>query len=262
MHAMPLPNLKALLLDMDGVVWRDTQSIGDLPKIFAKITAQNLKMAFVTNNATRTVEQYQEKFGGFGVDVPAEQIHTSSKVAARLLSEKYPKGSKVFVIGERGLREALTDKGLHIAEADCVAVVVGLDRQLNYDKLALATRLIRGGAAFFGTNPDRTLPSPEGEVPGAGSILAALEAATDVRATVIGKPERALLDSALQTIGLEPSQALMVGDRVETDVAAGQKAGCRTALVLSGVTREQAARDWKPAPDFIEKDLETLLEKL
>jgi len=255
-------NIKALLLDMDGVLWRDTESIGSLPSIFANIASKGLQMAFVTNNATRTVEQYLEKFRGFGVEVAAEQVHTSAKVTAKVLAEKYPEGGSVYVIGERGLLDALQEQGFQIGDKDCVAVVAGLDRQLTYEKLERATHLIRGGAAFIGTNPDRTLPSPQGEVPGAGSILAALEAATDVRATVIGKPETALLDSALQQLNLKASQALMVGDRVETDVAAGQKAGCFTALLLSGVTSETAARAWRPAPDYIENDLETLIEKL
>lgn len=254
--------IKALLLDMDGVLWRGAEPIGSLPTIFAKVAAKGLRMAFVTNNATRTVDQYLEVFRTFGVEVGAEQVHTSARVTAEILREQHPAGGKVYVIGERGLHEALQDHGFQIADQDCVAVVVGLDRHLTYEKLKRATQLIRSGAGFIGTNPDRTLPSPDGEVPGAGSILAALEAATDVRATVIGKPERALLDSALKHLGLEPSQALMVGDRVETDVAAGQKAGCRTALLLSGVTSEAAARAWKPAPDFIEEDLETLLNRI
>jgi len=250
------------LLDMDGVLWRGAEPIGNLPAIFAKVEAKNLKMAFVTNNATRTVRQYLEVFHNFGVEVAPDQVYTSANVTAQLLKKRHPTGGKVYAIGERGLRDALSDQGFELANRDCLAVVVGLDRHLTYEKLKQATLLIRGGATFIGTNPDRTLPSPDGEVPGAGSILAALEAATDVRATVIGKPERALLDSALKHLGLEPSQALMVGDRVDTDVTAGQKAGCRTALVLSGVTGDAAARAWNPAPDFIEQDLESLLDKI
>jgi 4-nitrophenyl phosphatase len=247
---------------MDGVVWRDTEAIGDLPRIFADIADKNLKTAFVTNNATKTVEQYQEKFRGFGVDIPAEHIHTSSKVTAKVLSEKHPDGGNVFVIGERGLREALEEKGFTIAEADCLAVVVGLDRELTYDKLLRATLLIRGGAEFIGTNPDRTLPSPKGEVPGAGTILAALEASTGIRPTVIGKPGRALLDTALAVLGVTAQDTLMIGDRIDTDIAAGQAAGCKTGLVLTGVSSEQAGREWKPELDYIEPDLATLVKKL
>jgi 4-nitrophenyl phosphatase len=259
---MPSKQLKALLLDMDGVLWRDAEPIGNLPAILKTITDKGLRVAFVTNNATKTVEQYQEKFRGFGVDIAAEQIHTSARVAAQLLADQYQCGGNVFVIGEKGLRDAMQDRGFKIADKDCLAVIVGLDRDLTYQKLETATHLIREGAAFIGTNPDRTLPSPRGQVPGAGSILAFLETSTDKKPTIIGKPERALLDSALSSLGIQPQESLMVGDRVETDVAAGQKTGCKTALVLSGVTSEQTARAWKPEPDYIEKDLESLLAKL
>jgi 4-nitrophenyl phosphatase len=254
--------LKALILDMDGVLWRDMEPIGDLPAILAQIEAKGLQLAYATNNATRTVEQYQEKFRGYGVDAKAEQIFTSSKATADYLSKRHPNGGTVFVVGERGLRDALEQKGFTIGEKDCVAVAVGLDRKLTYDKLKRATLLIRSGAAFIGANPDPTLPSPEGEVPGAGTILAALETSTGTKPTIIGKPERALVDSAMAAMGVLPEETMMVGDRAETDVAAGQKAGTRTALLLSGVTSERAARAWKPAPEYIEKDLSTLVSKL
>ncbi len=259
---IPIMKLSALLLDMDGVLWRDIEPIGDLPTIMKKIAAKGLQTAFVTNNATRTVEQYQEKFRGFKVEISAEQIFTSSKATAQYLQQRFPEGGNVYVIGERGLQEAMQETGFTIANNECLAVVVGLDRELTYEKLRRAALLIRRGSAFIGTNPDPSLPSPEGDVPGAGSILAALEAATDVKPLIIGKPERALLDSAMSQLGVSPAETLVVGDRLETDVTAGQKAGCRTALLLSGVTSEVAACAWKPAPDFIEKDLETLVSKL
>jgi 4-nitrophenyl phosphatase len=254
--------IKALLLDMDGVLWRDTEPIGDLPAILHQITSKGLKTAFVTNNATRTIEQYQEKFRGFGVEAAAEQIHTSSKATAELLSKHYPQGGNVYIIGERGLQEALRERGFTNGDSECLAVVVGLDRELTYDKLRRATLLIRSGSAFIGANPDPSLPSPDGDVPGAGSILAALETATGTQPVIVGKPERTLLDSAMSRLKVKPVETLMVGDRVETDIAAGQKAGCKTALLLSGVTSERAARAWTPRPDYVEPDLATLVSKL
>jgi 4-nitrophenyl phosphatase len=259
---MSAKNIRALLLDMDGVLWRDMEAIGDLPSILAQITAKGFKLAFVTNNATRTVEQYQEKFRGFKVEAAAEQIFTSSKATGEYLQKRFPQGGNVYLIGERGLQEAMQEAGFTIANNECLAVVVGLDRELTYEKLKRAALLILRGSAFIGANPDPSLPSPEGDVPGAGSILAALQAATGIKPLIIGKPERALLDSAMVQLGVSPSETLVVGDRVETDIAAGQKAGCRTALLLSGVTSESAARAWQPAPDYIEKDLATLISKL
>lgn len=254
--------LKALLLDMDGVLWRGTEAIGSVPDGLAAIAAKGLAAAFVTNNATLTVEQYQEKFRNFGAEVDANQIHTSANAAAHYLQQQFPAGGNVFVIGEIGLQSAVQARGFTIAESDCVAVVAGLDRQLTYEKLRTATLLIANGAAFVGTNPDRTLPSPAGPVPGAGSILAALEAATGVQPVVIGKPGTAGLMAAMDALGVTPAETMMIGDRVDTDIAAGQAAGCRTGLVLTGITSEAEARAWQPAPDYIAADLATLLAQL
>jgi len=121
--------------------------------------------------------------------------------------------------------------------------------------------LIRAGAPFIATNPDPTFPTPEGLVPGAGAIIAAIEAATGVEAEVIGKPNPGMYRVALQRLKAAPEETLVVGDRLETDIAGAQALGCRTALVLSGVTDEQRARQWDPAPDWIFPDLQTLLEK-
>jgi 4-nitrophenyl phosphatase len=254
--------LKAILLDMDGVLWRGTEAIGSVPTNLAAIAAKGLQAAFVTNNATLTVAQYQEKFRGFGAEVEAGQIFTSSNAAAHYLSEQHPNGGNVYVIGEKGLRQAMEDKGFSLADKDCLAVVAGLDRELTYDKLRQATLLIRAGATFIGTNPDRTLPSSNGPVPGAGSILAALEAATDTKPVVIGKPGTAILEAAMAALGASPAETLMVGDRIDTDVAAGQKAGCQSALVLTGITSEQEASAWRPAPEYIAADLATLITQL
>lgn len=259
---MSSQEIRALLLDMDGVLWRDTQPIGDLPSILKRAGEMGLQLAYVTNNATRTVSQYLAKFKSFGVEVEQEQIRTSAIAAAEQLKEKHPKGGNVFIIGEEGLESALKERGFLIGERDCLAVVVGLDREINYAKLRQASLLVLNGVPFIGTNPDRTLPTPEGMVPGAGAIIAAIESASGQRAQIIGKPETALLDSALGRLGLEPQQALMVGDRLETDIAAGQRAGCATALVLSGASSLSEAEAWEPAPDFIEADLSSLLDEL
>lgn len=254
--------IKAILLDMDGVLWRDTEPIGDVAANLNALESKGIKAAFVTNNATKTVAMYQEKFAGFGAQVNPQQIFTSANAAAHYLSQQHPGGGSVYVVGEKGLRQAVEERGFKIADKDVLAVVVGLDRELTYEKIKRATLLIRAGAAFIGTNPDRTLPSPEGPVPGAGTILAAIEAASDTNPVVIGKPGTAILEAAMAELGVIASETLLVGDRIDTDVAAGQKAGCRSGLVLTGITSEQEARAWRPAPDFIEADLATLISKL
>lgn len=257
-----MTSLKAILLDMDGVLWRGTDPIGDLNANLAAIAAKGMQAAFVTNNATLTVAQYQDKFRKFGAEVGPGQVFTSANASAQYLQEQHPDGGKVFVVGESGLQQALLERGFTLAEEDCIAVVAGLDRELTYEKLRKAALLINAGAAFIGTNPDRSLPSPAGPVPGAGSIQAALQAATGVAPVVIGKPGTAILEAAMAALGVSPAETLMVGDRIDTDVAAGQAAGCRSAMVLSGITTEAEARAWQPAPDYIATDLAALLAQL
>jgi len=260
-----LKNIKALILDMDGVLWREDTPIGDLPTIFARIWEHGLKVACATNNASRTVDEFLDKFASFGVELEPWQIVTSSLATAHRLEKEYPEGGTVFVVGENGIQRALEEKGFHIItdpEDDTAvdAVVAGIDWHLTYPKLRRATFHIRAGAAFYGTNPDKSFPTPQGLAPGAGSILAALEAASDVKPLVIGKPEPFMMRLALEKLATQPEETLVVGDRLETDIAAGQAAGCKTALVLSGVTTQEQAEQWSPAPDFFFDELSAALE--
>jgi len=262
---MNLFTIKALILDMDGVLWRDNTPISDLPAIFARIHERGLKVALATNNATRSVEEYLQKLVGFGVKLEPWQIISSALAAADVLAKRFPDGGPVFVVGENGIQRTLEERGFQPSvdpddETTPVAVVSSFDRSVTYQKLRRATLHIRAGAPFYGTNPDKTFPTPQGLVPGAGSILAAIEAATSVEPMIIGKPQPAMMYMALEKLGTSPNETLVVGDRLETDIAAGQAAGCKTALVLSGVSTMEQAKKWQPAPDFIFDDLAALLE--
>ena len=172
--------IKALIIDMDGVIWKRDQPLGDLRDIFDLIHSQNLLFTFATNNSTKTRQQYQEKLHRFGIEVKLSQIITSSTATV------FPTGGPVYVIGENGLIKDLSDAGFYQSEEKVLAVVAGLDSGFTFKKLSLATSFIRSGAAFYGTNPDRSFPSPEGITPGAGSILAAIEAATDKKPIISG----------------------------------------------------------------------------
>jgi len=254
--------IQAAILDMDGVLWRDDQAIGNLPEIFAWFERRGWKVTLATNNATKSVQQYLEKLRRFGVNLKPDQIVNSAQAAAHHLRQRYPQGGAVYVIGEEALLQALTEAGFSLSESDALAVVVAMDRQLTYEKLKRACLLIRKGALFVGTNPDRTFPTPEGLVPGAGALLAALEAATGVQPVIVGKPAPEMYHVALQRMQVAPENTLVIGDRLETDIAGAQRIGCRTALVLSGVTNAQEARAWQPAPDWIAADLTSLLKGL
>lgn len=255
-----LTGIKGIILDMDGVLWRGDQVIGDLPAIFAEMGRRGYRVIAATNNATRSIQQYLDRFKGFGVHLEPWQVINSPQAAAHYLRQLFPQGGPVFILGEEGLQQALKEAGFYHDEQHAMAVVVGIDWKLTYDKLARATLRIRSGLPFIGTNPDRTFPTPAGLVPGTGSILAALEAATEVKPHIVGKPAPAMYQVALDRLGTTPAETLVVGDRLETDIAGAQALGCRTALVLSGVTPEDRARTWQPAPDFIVADLTTLLQ--
>ena len=258
-------NIKALILDMDGVLWRDTAPIGDLPSIFARIQERGLKVAMATNNSTKSVDEFLDKFAKFGVTLEPWQIITSSLATADTLANANPEGGPVFVVGENGIQRALEYKGFSVIidpndETPVRAVVAGIDRYISYPKLRRATFHIRTGVPFYGTNPDKTYPTPQGLAPGAGSILAAIEAASDTAPIVIGKPQPFMMYMALERLGTKPEGTLVVGDRLETDIVSGQVAGCKTALVLSGVTTRKQVEGWKDAPDIVVDELNDLIK--
>jgi len=255
------PNLKALILDMDGVLWQDTEAIGNLPAIFERIENLGLKVVLATNNATRNVDEYIQKLAGFGVSLGKEKIITSSQATGAYLADHFPQNSPIYVLGTDSLKATLAGYGFQHSDADTlpVAVVVGLDRHITYAKLVKANAFVRQGALLIGTNPDVTYPTPSGLQPGAGTIVKAVETASETEALIIGKPKPELFNIAMHRMQVQPHETLAVGDRLETDIAAAQSVGCRSALVLSGSSTLEQARRWSPQPDLIANDLEALL---
>ncbi|NUQ86633.1 MAG: HAD-IIA family hydrolase [Anaerolineales bacterium] len=243
-------NIKALILDMDGVIWKGDAPIGDLAATFRRIRERGLKFVFATNNGTKTPEDYQHTLADFGVEVNAPQIVTSALGIAFMLSQKYPRGTKIFMIGEDGIRVALEEKGFEVVGVEdapqAEAVVMGIDRGINFQKVAEATLLVRAGRPFYTTNTDRTFPTPRGEIPGSGAWVSVVTAATGVEPIIAGKPFPYLMELALERLGTSKEETLVVGDRLETDIAAGQAVGCPTALVLSGVSKREEAKEWNP----------------
>jgi len=257
------PHIKALILDMDGVIWRADAPIGDLAEIFARIEACGLKYVFATNNGTKTPEQYVERLAGFGVNVQPSQVVTSALGVAYMLAQKYPKGTKVFMIGEDGIRVALEEKGFEVLSTndapEAKVVVMGIDRGITFDKMREATLLVRSGVPFYATNPDKTFPTPRGEIPGAGAWISVITTATDVEPIIAGKPFPFMMELSLEILGTKKEKTLVVGDRLETDIAAGQAVGCPCALVLSGVSTKEQANGWNPKIDIIADDLSALV---
>lgn len=255
--------IRGLILDMDGVLWRGPQPIGDLPAIFARIHRSGLLVVLATNNAGRTPGQHLQHIASFGVNgLENWQVTNSAQAAVNLLVKHHPERGPLYVVGEQPLVEIMQEAGFEIREDKAVAVVAGIDRNFNYAKLAVAQRLILNGAEFIATNTDRTFPIPGGVAPGAGSLIAAIEAASGTPPIVAGKPSPAMYEIALARMNLNPAEVLVVGDRLETDIVGAQALGCGSALVLSGVSSQEQASEWQPAPDYVLPSLTDVLEML
>lgn len=250
-----LARLQHLIIDMDGVLYRGNEVIAGAPGFVRFLRQRGIGFVLATNNSTRTPQQYVDKLADLSLDVHPGEVLTSAQATAAYLAAVAPSGTPVFVVGQDGLREALSGAGFALVEDGADYVVVGMDFAIRYERLAQATLLIRAGARFIGTNPDRTFPSVRGIVPGAGALLAFLEAATDVQPTVIGKPGTAMMEQALARMQADPASTGMLGDRLETDILAGQRAGLLTLLVLSGVTDRALLARSEIQPDLLFRDV-------
>jgi 4-nitrophenyl phosphatase len=251
-----LRQVGAVLFDLDGVVYLGSTPLAGAQEVFDWLAAGSRPYCLVTNNSTRTPVQYQDKLLEMGIHVPVETIFTSALATAQYLKKQYPNGAPVFAIGEAGVFQALTDAGFWIDERAPTLVCVGLDQQLTYAKLTTATMAIRSGARFVGTNPDRTLPTEAGLVPGNGAALAALETATDVAPVVIGKPSATMIELAIERIGARKEDVAIIGDRLDTDIEAGHAAGITTVLVLTGVHRIEDIPRFPARPDYVVDNLD------
>ncbi|MEJ5313355.1 MULTISPECIES: HAD-IIA family hydrolase [Anaerolinea] len=257
-----MQEIRGLILDMDGVLWRGKEPLLNLQEFFSQMEMLGIQVVLATNNATKSVSQYLEKLSRYGVTLHPEQIVNSAMSAAYYLKKQFPDGGPVFVVGEQGLIDTLQEAGFYPAEENVLAVVAGLDRTLTYPKLSRACQLIRDGALFIGTNPDKSFPSPQGLTPGAGAVLAFLETGSDVKPIITGKPQPFLFELALRRMGLEPSVVLTVGDRLDTDILGAQNAGCATAAVLTGVSTLEEIQQWTPPVDLILENLSDLIPLL
>jgi 4-nitrophenyl phosphatase len=252
-----LCDIQALVIDMDGVLWRGDNPMPGLSDFFEFLRERPVAFRLATNNASRSPDQYVKKLASMGVVVRPDDILTSAVVTAQHIAAIAP-GTSVYAIGD-GTRQAVLDYGLELSDgehADFVAV--GWDPKLTYKELSEATLLIHAGAKFIGTNPDRTLPTERGLLPGNGAILACLQAATDVEPFIIGKPERSMFDAALAAIGIDAGHTAVLGDRLETDILGGQKAGLRTIMVLTGVNHEADLAVSPVKPDWVFEDIQEL----
>ncbi len=252
--------LRALIIDVDGVLWRGSRAMPGVPEFFDFLRAHKIAFIIATNNSARPTSEIVERLGGMNVTVRAEEVLTSAEATALYLPRLVPRGARVFVVGGEGIANEMERAGYALVDQGADVVVAGLDMTLTYEKLRRATLEIRHGAKFVGTNDDKTLPSAEGDIPGAGAIIAAIQAATGVAPVVIGKPARAMFDIAVEKLGAARDATAMLGDRLETDIEGAQRAGLKSILVLTGITTRETLAQSKIQPDFIFDDLDALRE--
>jgi 4-nitrophenyl phosphatase len=253
-------SLRGLLIDLDGVVYTGREPIPGAAGFLAEARQRGLKFLLVTNNSTTSPELVAERLRSMDIQVLPEEILTSAQAAVAYVRAHAEPGSRVRIVGEAGLRQAVEEEGFVVVEdgeAGADWVIAGLDRAFSYEKLTGATRAIMAGAHFVATNVDALLPVEGGQVlPGAGTIVAAIQTATAVAPVVLGKPEPGLFEVGVQRLGgLALDQVAMIGDRMDTDVVGGQRAGLRTILVLSGVTTPAEAAAASTQPDATVADL-------
>lgn len=255
---LELRSIRACALDLDGVVWREDEKLPAVPDFFEFLCARGIPYAFITNNSTRTPAQYLARLEKFGIPATPKQVITSGAVTAEEIARRFPRGTPFYAIGSQNLIDLIAAQGYPFEPERAQIVVVGLDRNLTYDKLRIAGQRILAGAAFIATNGDATFPLPDGAVaPGAGSLVSAVATMTERQPYMIGKPAAPMFEAALRYLGAPAAQTLMIGDRLDTDILGAQGVGMKSALVLTGISR--ADQIGTIMPDGVFADLAELL---
>jgi NagD protein len=233
---------KSYLIDMDGVIVRGSGLIPGADAFLERLRQRQIKFLILTNNPLYTQRDLQHRLQRLGLTVTDDHIYTSALAAAQFLKNQMPDGT-AFVIGESGLTQALHEAGYVLTDQQPDYVVVGETTALNFERLTQAVRLVSQGARFIATNPDPSGPGDGGLVPACGAIAAFIQSATGVEPYFVGKPNALMMRSALRYLNEHSENAIMVGDRMDTDIRVGTEAGLETVLVLTGVsTREMVER--------------------
>jgi phosphoglycolate/pyridoxal phosphate phosphatase family enzyme len=261
--------MKTYVFDMDGVLFRMEDPLPGAAETITLLRNKGCKIYFLTNNSSKSRKDYQEKLARFVIHAEMNEIITSAWATGRYFIERNEIGKRVYVVGEGGLREELLAVGMRVTpfreDLHFDYVVVGWDRQLTYQKMVEAHRAICDGAIFIATNRDSTYPDSDGRtLPGNGAAVAAIETCSGITPITIGKPEPYTLELILRLSNTPPRECMIIGDRLDTDVAIGKKVGVRTGMTLTGVSSkvdiDNAPTDMRP--DHIWGDLREFAEEL
>jgi NagD protein len=247
--------------DLDGTTYLGDALLPGVERTISTLRAAGRSVVFLSNNPLHGRADYAAKLTRLGVPASADDVVNSSHVLVRHLLATAP-AARLFVIGEESIKQELTSAGLRLTEQAIHVdiVVAAFDRTFDYRKLQIAFDAIRAGARFIATNRDAYCPTPEGGLPDCAAVIAAVEACTGHKVEeVVGKPSPIMGRVLVERLGTPPGDSLMVGDRLETDLAMGRAAGMATAVVLTGVTTREAAAAAAPPPDFVFERLDQLL---
>lgn len=248
----------ALMFDLDGVLYRGDESVVHAPETMAALRRVEARVVFLTNNSSRTPEQVAAKLQGIGIAARPSEVVTSALATADLLAGR---GGSAFVVGQDGIRRALVDAGIEVVDGEPERVdhvVVGVDVEATYAKLRTACVLVQRGAHLVATNPDRSFPASGALWPGAGALLAVITETTGADAEVVGKPFAPLYEAArARSAATTP---LVIGDRLDTDIAGAEALGWDSMLVLTGVSTRSEIEASGIRPTYVAEDLRRLLE--
>ena len=254
---MSIKKYKLYLIDLDGTIYNGEKKIKFADQFVDYLNKTKTDYLFLTNNSTKEPKDVIDKLKNLGISTTEEHVYTSSDATKMYLLKKGY--SKVYIIGERGLKDTLGDFNQKNNE-DVEAVIVGLDRKLTYEKLTVATRAVLAGAELVGTNPDTLLPTADGFIPSNGGQIKYLEHATSTEATVIGKPSKIIMECAMELLNYKKEDIVMVGDNYDTDIMSGINSGIDTIHVQTGVTTLESLKLKKIQPTYTIEDLSTLIE--
>jgi NagD protein len=241
------------IFDLDGTIYLGEKLIPGAKETIGRLKFLYKKIVYLSNKPLQTREDYAAKLTRLGIPTRPEEVINSSLVMARWLSNIAP-GAFIYVIGEPPLIEEMVQAGFRISQkaGQIQYVIASFDRTFDYRKLNIALQAIKKGAHFVATNPDRTCPLEGGEIPDCAAMIGAVEGTTGKKVeTIVGKPSDIMIRVAVEVMGLNPQDCLLVGDRLETDMVMGKKAGMATALVLTGVTHWETLRNSGIRPDYV-----------
>jgi 4-nitrophenyl phosphatase len=252
---------KGYLIDLDGTMFLGKQIIPFAKEFIEALNQKGIPHLFVTNNSSKRPDQVAEHLMQMGIPATEKQIFTTSMATAQYIKNR-KENAKVYAIGEVGILDAIKDAGLEFVDEDADFVVIGIDRDITYEKLAKGCLNIRSGATFISTNGDVAIPTERGLLPGNGSLTAVLQVATGQDPIFIGKPEPIIMELAISELGLNKDEVLMVGDNYRTDIQAGINAGLDTLLVFTGVTKREDLEKVPVQPTYFVDSLKDWIPNL